>query len=98
MNFYNLKHLLYIAEIRMSRQKFAATQALEIFQDFLSNCSGDEDAGSENEEMITSTVARVGEFELSSLDSNNYELDPPSQPKTFCFKCFLGTLVVTQYF
>ena len=46
----------------MSRQKFAATQALEISQDLSSDCSGNEDSNSKNEELIYSTVARVEQF------------------------------------
>ena len=41
-----------MAEIRISWQKFVATQALKILQDLSSDCTGDEDSGSENEEMI----------------------------------------------
>ena len=63
----------------MSRQKFAAAQAFEILQDLSSDCSGDEDSGSKNEEMINSTVARVGKFELTSSDSSNNEPDPPAR-------------------
>ena len=54
----------------MYRQKFAAAQALEILQNLPSDCSGNENSGSEmNKEMIDSTVAGAGEFELSSSDS-----------------------------
>ena len=62
VNFHNSEHLVYIAEIRMSRQKFAATQALEISQDLSSDCSDNEYSDSKIEELINSTVARVGQF------------------------------------
>ena len=49
----------------MSRKKFVAAQELEILQDLPSDCSSNKYSGSENEEMINSTVAGVGEFKLS---------------------------------
>ena len=64
----------------MSGQNFAAAQVLEILQDLPSDCSGDKDSGSQNEEIINSTVARVEEFKVLPSDSIDNELDISARP------------------
>ena len=62
----------------MSRQKLGAAQVLTILQDLQPDCSGDGYSANETEEIVNSTVGRVGKFELSASDSCDDEPDPPA--------------------
>ena len=63
----------------MSRQRRAAAHARARLQNLHSDCSDDEDTASETEDMANSEVAGVEEFDSSSSDFRDDELDSLAQ-------------------
>ena len=55
----------------MSRQRIAASRALEILQNFPSNCSDNDGADSEIDPVVNAALANVSAVESDKSDSDN---------------------------